>query len=145
MNNELKRKTISLKTLYKIVYGKNFCVDNIADIEEEEWKNINEFYKISSEGRIKSFCDYETILIKPQRVKKGYERVLIYNGDGTRVQKFVHKLVANAFDECGKQEDESWQVHHLNNIPYDNRKNNLKWVSEEEHKQIHNIIQRKEK
>lgn len=139
-----KTKTASLKSLYKLVYGKNFCIDNIADIEGEEWKSINEYYSISSEGRVKSFYNYYAIIIKPQKTEKGYLKVQIYNGDGTKANKFVHILVATAFEECGRPESDSWQVHHLNEQPNDNRKCNLKWVSAEEHIKLHNIAFRKE-
>ena len=30
-----RRKKISLKTLYKLVYGKIFCIDNIKDLDNE--------------------------------------------------------------------------------------------------------------
>ena len=140
-----KTKTASLKSLYKLVYGKNFCIDNIADIEGEEWKSVNEFYSVSSKGRVKSFYDYYAIIMKQQKTDRGYYKVQIYNGDGTKANKYVHILVANAFEECGKPLDDSWQVHHINERPEDNRKCNLKWVSAEEHIKLHNIAYRKEK
>ena len=121
------------------------AIDTIkADKEGEEWKSIIEYYSISSEGRVKSFYNYYAIIIKPQKTEKGYLKVQIYNGDGTKANKFVHILVATAFEECGRPESDSWQVHHLNEKPNDNRKCNLKWVSAEEHIKLHNIAFRKE-
>lgn len=36
-----KRKTISLKTLYRLVYNKEYCKDNIEDLEGELWRPID--------------------------------------------------------------------------------------------------------
>ena len=38
--NELKN--ISLKDLYKMVYNKEFCIDQIEDLENEEWRYVRD-------------------------------------------------------------------------------------------------------
>ena len=56
-----KRKKISLKTLYKLVYDKNYCIDNIKDLDNEKWKQIDDTdnnYYISNYGRVKSLHGY---------------------------------------------------------------------------------------
>ena len=71
-------KSISLKPLYKIVYNKNYCIDDIKDLPEEEWKFIddtNELYSVSSEGRIKSYVGYKALILKPYSNNRGYLRV----------------------------------------------------------------------
>lgn len=53
-----KRKKISLKRLYRLVFEKPFCIDDIENLQGEEWKiidNSNGEYMISNYGRIKSF------------------------------------------------------------------------------------------
>ena len=50
-----KRKKVSLKTLYKLVYDKPFSRDNIENLNNEQWKEIDDtehLYYISNKGRI---------------------------------------------------------------------------------------------
>lgn len=80
-------KKVSLKTLYNLVYNKPYCKDNIADLEGEEWKeidNTNGLYFVSNQGRIKSYNGYDAILLKPYKTSNGYNRVDIVQ-DGIRV------------------------------------------------------------
>lgn len=138
---EGKTKSISLKTLYKMVYNKVFCIDNISNENGEIWReieNTEQRYFVSNKGRIKSYCKYEATILKPAVTQKGYERLQIVQ-DGITFNKFVHILVATAFPEdCGKPKDPTYQVHHINGNGQDNRSENLKWISEIEHIKIHN-------
>ena len=105
MTTEGKRKNISLKRLYKLVYNKNFVIDNIKNLDGEEWREIaetNRNYYVSNKGRIKSYLGYYAKLLKPSITKKGYERLQIIQ-EGKIVNKYVHVLVATAFKEdCGR-------------------------------------------
>lgn len=144
-----KKKAISLKELYKLVYGKVFCIDNIENLQNEEWKEIEETearYFISNKGRVKSYCKYEAIILQPNITSKGYERLQIIQ-NGIVINKFVHCLVASAFkEECGTPQSNDWQVHHKDYNKRNNASDNLQWVSKAEHIKIHNsIIQEQEK
>ena len=147
MTKEGKVKSIQLKELYKMVYGKVYCKDNIKNQKGEIWKEIADTegnYLVSNKGRVKSYCAYEAKLLIPQENESGYQRVQIVQ-EGICLNKFIHCLVASAFEEdCGKPKDNNWQVHHKNFITKDNRSINLQWVSLAEHRKIHNKILEKE-
>ena len=109
-------KTIYLKSLYKMVYGKVFCIDNIPSLQNEVWKPINgtQEYFISNYSRIISYKGYEAILLKPWLNKKenGYYVVkLTINGKSKNYA--IHRLVANAFIKKPNQKEENLQVHHM--------------------------------
>lgn len=109
MTKEGKTRTISLKSLYKLVFNKNYCIDNIENLEQEQWKEIkgtDQKYYISNKGRVKSLCDYQAMIMKPYINQNGYYKVGIQQ-EGKQQQKFLHCLVAEAFEECGKAEDET--------------------------------------
>lgn len=96
-NNE--RKKVSLKTLFKLVYDKPYSKDSIENLDNEEWKEIDDtegLYYISSKGRVKSLQGYETIILKAFNNQGGYARVDIVEG-GKRQTKLIHRLVAAAF------------------------------------------------
>lgn len=131
------RKTITLKELYKLVYNKIYCKDNIKNLENEEWKPIertNNIYWISSKGRVKSLQGYEAIILKESHVN-GYSRVDIVQ-DGSRSSKLISRLVAAAFLLPPAAID--MQLHHKNGIKADNAKENLEWLTPTQHKEKHN-------
>lgn len=69
-----KRKRISQKKLYKALYGTIFCLDDIEDLPNEEWRPIPDSegkYLISSCGRVKSLNGYKASLLRPM-IQKGY-------------------------------------------------------------------------
>lgn len=130
-------KTISLKTLYKLVYHTNYCVDNIEDLTGEDWEAIedtNELYWVSNKGRVKSYSDYEAILLKPFLNQSGYARVDIHYGN-IRKTKLVHVLVANAF--LGKPQTIEQICHHINGNKLENFVENLEYLSPIEHAKKH--------
>lgn len=100
-------------------------------MEEEIWKKIDgyENYFISSLGRIKSLkYGYEKILKPNFDRHKRY--LLIGLSKNNFVKMFlVHRLVANAFIENKENKKE---VNHKNCITYDNRVENLEWVTKNE-------------
>ena len=143
-----KVKAIQLKELYKMVYGKVYCKDNIESEEGEIWKEIADTegnYFVSNKGRVKSYCGYEAKLLIAQKNEKGYQRVQIVQ-EGICLNKYIHCLVASAFEEeCGKPQDNTWQVHHKNFITEDNRSINLQWLSLAEHRKVHNNTEKENK
>ena len=138
-------KKISLKVLYKKVYGKNFCYDNIENLENETWKPIeltDDIYWISSKGRVKSLVNYEAIILKPSLVN-GYERVDIYQ-EGKRSSKLISRLVAASFLPLPQYQD--MQLHHINGERSCNNVENLVWLTPKQHQEEHRKMkQEKEK
>lgn len=127
-------KKISLKALYKLVYGEIFCIDNIPDLIGEEWRAIpNTDYLASSKGRIKSLKGIEARILKPS-ICKGYERVdLVINGE--KYSKLVARLVALCFLDAPENAEQ--QLHHKDGNKRNNASNNLEWLSPEEHRARH--------
>ena len=130
-------KTINLKDLYKLVYNKVFCKDDIENLPQEEWKEIEGTegkYLISSCGRCKSYVGYEAIILQPTTTPKGYYRLQIKQ-EGQVINKFIHRLVAAAFLPTPAQID--YVLHHIDNQKTNNNKNNLVWLSVQQHNKIH--------
>lgn len=95
---EGKFKSITLKEIYRRLYNKVFCIDNIELLENEvfkEIKNTNGNYEASNLGRIKSKIGNHAIILKPQITKRGYQRLQIYV-EGHKYNKYLHTLVASA-------------------------------------------------
>lgn len=130
-------KSISLKSLYRLIYNKNYCEDTIEDLPEEVWKEIpdtNATYFVSSLGRIKSYMGYKAILLKPFSNEAGYLRVDIIE-NGQRQTKLVHRIVANCFLPAPANID--YQLHHINGKRSSNNVSNLIWLSPYEHRKRH--------
>jgi hypothetical protein len=133
-----KRKKVALKTLYELVYNTQYCIDNIEDLEGEIWKEIegtNKKYYVSNLGRVKSYANYEAIILKQTKVTKGYKRVDIMI-DKQKYTKLVHRLVAAAFLLPPKNID--MQIHHIDFNINNNAAANLIWLEPKEHKELHN-------
>ena len=61
-------KRIQLKKLYKQAFEKEFCIDEIKNLNGEVWKEIDKTkgkYFVSNFGRVKSCCRYNAIILKP--------------------------------------------------------------------------------
>lgn len=130
-------KSISKKRLYRMVYGKEFCIDKIETLEGEEWKEIGGTkgcYYVSNMGRIKSYNGYEAIILNPYMAKNGYKRVDIVQKE-QRLSKLVHRLVAAAFLLQPTEID--MQLHHIDGNKENNAASNLLWVTAAEHVKIH--------
>lgn len=97
----------------------------------EIFKPIKGFpdYMVSSWGRVyRKSTDY---FLKPEVHDKGYLRVDLFDTDGTRHHKKVHRLVAFAF--VGNP----FHKPHVNHIDGNNQNNsytNLEWVTDAENK-----------
>lgn len=104
----------------------------------EVWKTIEDFprYQVSNQGRIKSLTNPKNPkFLRPSKTKDGYLMMHLVSGcdrgSGDRYTVRIHQLVAKAFipnplNRC--------YVFHINGNRQDNRVENLKWVTPEEHK-----------
>ena len=143
VTTDRKKKKITIKEIYRKLFNKVFCIDNIELLENEVFKEIKGtegLYYVSNKGRVKSYNGYKAIILKPTITKKNYARLQICI-NGVRYNKFVHSLVANAFLE--QTSDIRHEVHHIDFNSLNNNANNLKFLSREEHRKIHNKKRRK--
>ena len=85
-------------------------------------------------GRCKSYVGYEAIILQPTTTPKGYYRLQIKQ-EGQVINKFIHRLVAAAFLPTPAQID--YVLHHIDNQKTNNNKNNLVWLSVQQHNKIH--------
>lgn len=134
---ENKYKKVSVRTLYKEIYNRPYCKDNIENIIGEEWKELSGtdgYYYVSNKGRIKSLQGYEAIILKPYTNKGGYSRVDIIEG-GKRLSCLVHKLVAQSWLPMPERLD--YQLHHKDFDKGNNAADNLIFLSPSEHLEIH--------
>ena len=114
----------SLKVLYRNTFETEYCKDNIEDLQDEVWKEIEGTkgkYYISTAGRVKSYCHYTAKILKPYNNGKNYYRVSIDSKD-----YLIHRLAASAFlDDKGTTET----VHHINADTRDNSITNLAYMT----------------
>lgn len=102
----------------------------------EIWKDILGYeglYQVSNLGRIKSLARLKSRYNAPEQIrsqgnKNGYKIIQLSKNDKKKTFK-VHRLVALMFilNPDGKP-----HVNHINNIRYDNRVDNLEWVTNKE-------------
>ena len=132
-----ERKKVSVKTLYKLVYNKPFCIDNITNLDNEQWKQIYDtdgLYYISNKGRVKSLKGYTAIILKPFNNQSGYARVDLIES-GKRQTRLVHRLVAAAF--LKNPQNIHMQLHHKDFDKNNNAADNLEWLNPAAHYEIH--------
>lgn len=130
-------KSITIRELYRKTYNKLFIIDNIENLEGQQWKFINDTnnqYMISNKGRVKSFKKVNAILMKPYLNQYGYERVDLKQ-HGSRKSKLVHRLVAQYF--LPMPERLGMQLHHKDFNKHNNSVENLIWLTPYDHKQFH--------
>lgn len=95
---------------------------------EEVWKDIEGItgYLVSNMGRVKSIKSKKQVIRSLSDDKDGYKILWMPNGKGGDTSARVHRLVAKAFVPNPKNNP---VIHHKNNIKYDNRPENLEWVT----------------
>lgn len=111
----------------------------------EVWKDIENYsnYQISNFGNVKSKerytnagiknqkqCLRKERILKPQKDKKSYIQVILYNENGYKHFK-VHKLVATYFVP---NIDNKPQVNHIDGNKQNNHYSNLEWCTDLENK-----------
>lgn len=139
VNKDNKRVNATLKEIYYNVHNKIYCIDDIENLPDEQWKEIDASggnYLISSAGRIKSYKGYYAKLLTVTTTAKGYKRVSI-NFDGIQKNYFVHRLVAEYFLPAPEMPLCVLQIHHKDFNPSNNRADNLIWTTKEEHVKMH--------
>lgn len=67
--------------------------------------------------------------IQPMAGETGHSRVMLYRGDGQPERLLVHRLVLDAFDRLGSDQE---QGRHLDGNPRNNMLANLRWGSQSE-------------
>lgn len=115
----------------------------------EQWRSVKGYeglYEVSDLGRVRSL---DRIIRSNGRVHRITGRVLVLCGDkdgypkiklsknGRITMKFVHRLVADAFlppppGPVGQATSLHYNVDHINEIPCDNRADNLQWITRHE-------------
>lgn len=111
----------------------------------EQFKRISEFpnYLISNYGRCFSLT--RCTFLKPQtneyKTNTPYYGYYLSNSVKSCWKK-AHRLVAEAFIDNLKNKPE---VHHINDKTWDNRADNLIWLFEDEHDEIHRMMREAEK
>ena len=93
----------------------------------EVWKDIVGYkkYKVSNLGRVFSEKNGGKIL-KPRFDSNNKYLQVMLSKDGIAKLELVHRLVAKAFIENKENKPE---VNHINCVTYDNRVENLEWVT----------------
>lgn len=86
----------------------------------EKWAHVNEYYRISSFGRVRTLCGRGPKMLKPWADGCGYLQVSLKGlGD-----KKIARLVMEAF--VGKS---SLQINHIDGVKANNRLENLEYVT----------------
>lgn len=101
-------------------------IEGIEPVEGEEWAYTGyDGYYVSSIGRVIGPGRYNrpNLLTPTKNSKTGYLYVTIFR-NGEKKKEYVHRLVAEAFIPNPNHYP---VVRHLNDIPYDDRVENLAW------------------
>jgi hypothetical protein len=101
----------------------------VESVVEERWLPIDENYKVSDLGRVKSFAKCKNgKIMKPIISSNGYFVTQL----GRKNQYLIHRLVLQTFLPI----DVMKEVNHKNHIKTDNRLCNLEWCSRSENERF---------
>ena len=106
---------------------------SVNDLPCEIWRDVSNYeglYQVSNFGRVKSFQLKKPRIIKLSLDSGGYIKVIL-SKDGATKNHNVHILVAKAFVANPNNKP---QINHLNGNKWDNRSDNLEWVTDSENK-----------
>ena len=97
----------------------------------EQWKAIEGYsnYEVSTYGRVRNIKTNK--IVKPRPTNRGYLRVALYSDNGKKYGKdiTIHSLVLNAFSV---KPEGNYEPDHINLNKFDNRLENLRWVTRKE-------------
>lgn len=108
------------------------------DNELEEWKSYDDWYDVSSWGRVRSWIkpggkgrEYRLRQTTPKllKLRPDYHGYLRW-GNGRLKDESVHRAVANLF--IGPAPSSKYEVAHNNGDNTDNRVSNLRWATHSE-------------
>lgn len=105
----------------------------------EQWRPVVGYeglYEVSDRGRVRSYLrrpDGQLLNTSPRGRGQGHLGGTLTSADGSKRGFFVHQEVAKAF--LGPAPFEDAIVRHLNDIPTDNRVENLAWGTRLENQQ----------
>ena len=97
----------------------------------EIWKDIEGYeglYAVSNTGKVYSYKSKKILRSNATELRCGYINVLLTK-DGKRKQKYIHRLVAQAFIPNPENKPE---VNHIDHNPQNNHVDNLEWVTKNE-------------
>ena len=100
-------------------------------MKQELWKKISNRYSVSNLGQI--YSHRRNIIMKPKKHRDGYLSFSVYDDEGNKKSKLVHRFVATAFIPNPKKKP---FINHKNGIKQDNCVNNLEWCTQSEN-EIH--------
>ena len=120
---------------YQLAYAALIAVYpfSLEDIEGEKWIKIpynEEYYQISTYGRVKSSQNGKVKILKPCLNTKGYLCVFLFKNKNRKIFT-IHQLVADAFIP---NPDNKPEVDHKFNNKFDNYFENLRRVTSSENK-----------
>lgn len=100
-------------------------IDDLID-KDEQYKPIKDCsdYYITSKGRV--FSTFTNKFMKLHIVNAGYYHVMIKDNNGKSINKYVHRLVADAFIDNPHNYNE---VNHKDENKLNNNVDNLEWCS----------------
>ena len=128
-NNRIK---LSKKKIYYALYNKVLTIDNIKDLDGEQWKvinNTNGNYLISNKGRVKSLKQYNAKILKAYHSGNRYLKVKINKKD-----YYIHRLVGEYF--IINDDIKADTIHHKDRNRQNNNVNNLQWLTRGENSRL---------